>query len=701
MSGIASKVAKDRVLAQGLGTNDKPLKYLNQDYEQLKARCLESNTLFEDETFPASQASMGVKELGPNSDKTKGIVWLRPLQIHPKPEFIISGATRSDVRQGSLGDCWFLSSIASLTLNEEYLSRVVPGDQSFQTNYAGIFHFKFWQYGEWVDVVVDDRLPTKKGKLVFVKSAEGNEFWSALLEKAYAKLNGSYEALVGGSPVDALEDFTGGIAELYYLQKPPADLFQRVQKALRAKSLLTCTSKSDSTKVETVAKNNVVKNHAYTIIRAKEVIYRGEKVQLIRLRNPWGYKEWNGPWSDNACEWDEIDSEVKAALNTQCDDGEVWMSFSDFINEYYRLDICNLSLDCVCSKEERRWCLTQYSGSWKSGCTAGGCKKYPNTFWINPQFWIKLEEPDDDQNGAGNAQCCTVIVGLIQKNRRKMKPMGEEEFPIGYYLYPIPKEFQGSHDVPLGKDFFSKTKYVAWTDVYRKHRETSCRHKLPIGEYIILPHTYYPCQDADFCLRVFSKKKVGALECGDVAVADLYQLDPSNVQVESEIEDILNELEQKKMEMSAEDLRINLSRILSKKKDIKSDGFSLTTCKEMINLFDTDLTGKLNCKEFRPLWIKLDTYMKIFKSVDNDRSDSIEAHEMRNALQQAGFNLNNKIQEAIVQRYISNELSINFDNFIACLIRLENLFKIFEVLKTTESGVMSLSLSEWLCTAMM
>ncbi|XP_069810568.1 calpain-8-like [Dendropsophus ebraccatus] len=197
MAGVAFKFGQEQVDAARLGSINNPVKFAGQDFKKLKEECLKSGKLFEDPEFPAAQSSLGKDKLGPKSIEVQGLVWKRPKEIKEKP-FIVAGAEREDVCQGHLGDGQFLPSIASLSMNKERLFRVVPQDQSFEKGYAGIFNFSISQFGEWMDVVVDDRLPTKDNKLLFVKSEAGNEFLPALLEKAYAKVNGSYEALIGG-----------------------------------------------------------------------------------------------------------------------------------------------------------------------------------------------------------------------------------------------------------------------------------------------------------------------------------------------------------------------------------------------------------------------------------------------------------------------------------------------------------------------
>ncbi|XP_020837846.1 calpain-2 catalytic subunit [Phascolarctos cinereus] len=697
MSGIAAKVVKDRETAAGLGTHDQAVRYLNQDYEELLNECLEEGKLFQDPSFPAIGSSLGFKELGPYSSKTQGVVWKRPTEMYSDPQFIVEGATRTDICQGALGDCWLLAAIASLTLNEEILARVVPKNQSFQENYAGIFHFQFWQYGEWVDVVVDDRLPTKNDELLFVHSAEGSEFWSALLEKAYAKVNGCYEALSGGATTEGFEDFTGGIAEWYDLRKAPDNLFTIIQKALQKGSLLGCsidiTSAADS---EAVTFQKLVKGHAYSVTGAEEVEFRGSLQKLIRIRNPWGEVEWTGKWSDNCSNWNSIDPDERERLTRKYEDGEFWMSFSDFLRHYSRLEICNLTPDTLISDTYKKWRLTKMDGTWRRGSTAGGCRNYPNTFWMNPQYMIKLEEEDEDSDGSEPG--CTFLVGLIQKHRRRQRKMGEDMHTIGFSIYEVPEEFSGRTNLHLNKNFFLTTRARERSDTFINLREVLNRFKLPAGEYVIVPSTFEPHKNGDFCLRVFSETKLTpSIVVDDETEATLDENEVDEDDIEDNFRKLFAQLAGEDAEISAFELKTILRRVLAKRPDIKSDGFSIETCKIMVDMLDADGSGKLGLKEFYLLWSKIQKYQKIYKEMDVDKSGTMNAYEMRKALEEAGFKLPYQLHQVIIARFADDELIIDFDNFVRCLVRLETLFKVFKQMDPENTGTIELNLTSWLC----
>ena len=82
-----------------------------------------------------------------------------------------------------------------------------------------------------------------EGGAIHVRSVEKNEFWSALLEKAYAKLHGSYKALEGGLTIEAAVDFTGGIPEMIDLQRTkmsPERLFYIMSRADARGAFMGC-----------------------------------------------------------------------------------------------------------------------------------------------------------------------------------------------------------------------------------------------------------------------------------------------------------------------------------------------------------------------------------------------------------------------------------------------------------------------------
>ncbi|KAJ3580657.1 hypothetical protein NHX12_034286, partial [Muraenolepis orangiensis] len=686
MSGVASTLAKKRALAAGFGSNAKAVKYLNQDFQALRSESQSRGQLFCDPTFPAAPESLGFKELGRNSAKTRGVTWQRPTELVSSPEFIIGGASRTDICQGGLGDCWLLAAIASLTLNEDVMARVVPSDQDFGPQYAGIFHFQFWQYGEWVDVVIDDRLPVKDGELLFVHSAEGREFWSALLEKAYAKVCGCYEALSGGSTTEGFEDFTGGIAENFDLLNPPSNMFQIIKKALEAGALLGCsidiTSAADS---EAVTRQKLVKGHAYSLTGAVEVSYRGRQEKLVRIRNPWGQVEWTGAWSDGSSEWNDVQGDCP---NANAEDGEFWMSFKEFMRHYSRVEVCTLTPDTILDDSVKHWSVGKFDGTWRRGSTAGGCRNNPYTFWMNPQFVIKLDEEDDDPEDGEEG--CSLVLGLIQKNRRNMRKVGQDMHTIGFAIY----EFHGQREVHLDKNFFLSHAQTARSETFVNLREVSTRFKLPPGEYLVVPSTFEAHLDGDFCIRVFSEKQSQTIPCDDPVNAELDDEEVSDEDVDAGFRGLFTKLAGDDMEISATELRTILNKIVGKRTDIKTDGFSPETCRVMVNLLDESGNGKLGLGEFATLWKKVQKYLSIYKQNDTDNSGTMSTPEMRVALKNAGFTLNNAIYQMLVARYSEPDMTMDFDNFVACLMRLEMMFRIFKKLDPDNSGSVEVSLEQ-------
>nr|AAD28255.2 calpain 3 [Mus musculus] len=663
-------------------------------FEQLRKKCLEKKVLYLDPEFPPDETSLFYSQKFPIQ-----FVWKRPPEICENPRFIIGGANRTDICQGDLGDCWFLAAIACLTLNERLLFRVIPHDQSFTENYAGIFHFQFWRYGDWVDVVIDDCLPTYNNQLVFTKSNHRNEFWSALLEKAYAKLHGSYEALKGGNTTEAMEDFTGGVTEFFEIKDAPSDMYKIMRKAIERGSLMGCSIDTIvPVQYETRMACGLVKGHAYSVTGLEEALFKGEKVKLVRLRNPWGQVEWNGSWSDGWKDWSFVDKDEKARLQHQVtEDGEFWMSYDDFVYHFTKLEICNLTADALESDKLQTWTVSVNEGRWVRGCSAGGCRNFPDTFWTNPQYRLKLLEEDDDPEDS--EVICSFLVALMQKNRRKDRKLGANLFTIGFAIYEVPKEMHGNKQ-HLQKDFFLYNASKARSKTYINMREVSQRFRLPPSEYVIVPSTYEPHQEGEFILRVFSEKRNLSEEAENTISVDRPVPRPGHTDQESEeqqqFRNIFRQIAGDDMEICADELKNVLNTVVNKHKDLKTQGFTLESCRSMIALMDTDGSGRLNLQEFHHLWKKIKAWQKIFKHYDTDHSGTINSYEMRNAVNDAGFHLNSQLYDIITMRYADKHMNIDFDSFICCFVRLEGMFRAFNAFDKDGDGIIKLNVLEWL-----
>uniref|UniRef100_A0A0B7AEW7 Calpain-3 n=1 Tax=Arion vulgaris TaxID=1028688 RepID=A0A0B7AEW7_9EUPU len=680
-----------------------------QKYDDIKAQCKQQGILFEDPEFPCVDSSIFFSRSPP-----RPFEWKRPSEICDNPEWIKAGASRFDVRQGELGDCWLLAAVASLTCNEKIFNFVVDPNQSFTSNYCGIFRFNFWHQGDWQEVVVDDRLPTYRNQLVFMHSTEKSEFWSALLEKAYAKLVGSYESLKGGSTCEAMEDFTGGVTEMFDLKNSPPNLLKIMLKACQRGSLMGCSIDAIPGQIESELANGLICGHAYSVTDVQLADIKTSRVQgqipMVRVRNPWGNgSEWKGAWSDGSREWSLLSEAEKKELGLNFeDDGEFWMSFQDFTSNFHKLEICNLgpdSLDEEDLQNKKKWETFKVHESWIRRVNAGGCRNYLDTFWTNPQFRMTLVDPDDDDDD----DLCTALVAILQKDRRKKRKEGLDFLTIGYTIYKIEDPNCG----PLDMKFFKYNASVAKSPTFINMREICGRHKLPPGTYAIVPSTFEPHYEGEFLLRIFTEKVNDSSEIDEktrleedtfknLPVSRKPADRPEPTEQEQNQAQILKEsfrrIAGEDMEIDAFELQEILNSVFTK--EFAFSGFGINCARSMVAMHDGDLSGKLGYDEFKVLWDDLRRWKGVFREFDRDKSGNLSSYELRNALNHVGFHISNQTFKSLVMRYSNKVGQIDFGDFIMCAVRLKTMLTSFKGHDPHNSGVAPYDIDSFIQTTL-
>ena len=248
--------------------------------------------------------------------------WKRPSQVWTTWSLWGTGGVRpGDNYQGYIGDCWYVSTMAALgEWPDRIKSMFTNADQA-----RGIYELKMWENGRPKKVVIDDWIAmySSTSPMMIGKSSDG-AIWPILVEKAGAKYYGTYERLVGGFFGDAYYSLTGRPHKTWYPTPTATSFFEILKKGEVENDVMWAATYA-------TAGYNLVGGHAYTLLGARDYTdAAGKAWQLVQLRNPWGYREYNGAFSD----YDTVNMNTyaKTALNHTLNtgDGTFWMPFSTY-----------------------------------------------------------------------------------------------------------------------------------------------------------------------------------------------------------------------------------------------------------------------------------------------------------------------------------------------------------------------------------
>ena len=309
-----------------------------------------SNEKFTDPKFPPNEKSILSKsETGAYLDKENWaknasllnfneIEWKRLSEIYPDNTLIEDNIDLEDIRQGKIGNCYFLSSLAAMTDYPNLLAQVF---KTKKQNEQCFWEIVLYINGKFQIVIIDDFIPVTKGtNEPYFSKPNNRELWVVLLEKAWAKINGGYVNIISGWPCNVLNCITGFSTTFIVHDNTTSkieEIFEAIDTFDKTNRILCSSTKGD----EGLEATGLVKGHVYIILGSVTLNgQNGTKVKLIKMKNPWGIKDWNGDYCATSPKWNDI--EGKDSLDIESKDGSFYIEISDFVKYFLRTDICHV-----------------------------------------------------------------------------------------------------------------------------------------------------------------------------------------------------------------------------------------------------------------------------------------------------------------------------------------------------------------------
>lgn len=200
--------------------------------------------------------------------------------------FSATGPVADDVQQGEVGDCYYLSVLASVAKTKPSLLQ-----QSIVDLGDGTFAVQFRKGKTSVYVRVDADLPTtSNGQLAYAGTGQGGVIWAALMEKAWAAFrtgSAGYGGIEGGWMDESYAAL--GVASASTMSGSGQQVLAAMRDALAAGKSVTFAVGTPP------AGSNLISYHAYTVVGVN--VAPDGKMTSLKLRNPWGvdaYKSTDG-----------------------------------------------------------------------------------------------------------------------------------------------------------------------------------------------------------------------------------------------------------------------------------------------------------------------------------------------------------------------------------------------------------------------